>query len=409
MTNNNDTLPDKEKKEAIKQDNFSLKDEKKEEGSAQKPNFALRALLLLILFLVGVGAGVYFLPILKERLPVLAQWIGENDTIAITALNEKISSQQLAINQLTGQTADQERRLNQLSNTSDLILPSDLEGRLIALEEGLSIERPDMTPAIDTSQSSRIDMLLSRMSQLEASFIPLSKNMIDGAAAQKEREALQEENLSLSEKITFLENRLETLEAQAARDNTGLLLNMKIAELKKKVVSGEVYEKELETVKRLIENGSLNANIAVSDALEKLERFAASGLVTPEQLKRSFNGFIPNLITANNIDASASWWQNTLRKLQNMITVRKTDATAHDEKTIDGLIVDIESWLDNADLQSVLQVVETLPNSLQQLLGEWKMDIENWLYGEEAIETLESIAAESYLVSDIRLTLGNFA
>ena len=144
MTNNNDTLPDKEKKEAIKQDNFSLKDEKKEEGPAQKPNFALRALLLLILFLVGVGAGVYFLPTLKERLPVLAKWIGENDTIAITALNEKISSQQLAINQLAGQTADQERRLNQLSNTPDLIVPSDLEGRLRSEEHTSELQSPSV-------------------------------------------------------------------------------------------------------------------------------------------------------------------------------------------------------------------------------------------------------------------------
>lgn len=409
MTDKNDTLPEKIVKEDIKQDNFSLRGDKDEKSSSSKPNYALRALLLLIVFLAGISAGVYFLPTLKERLPIVAQWIGEDDTMVFADLNEKVSSQQSSIDQLTRQTFDQEKRLNQLSATPDIALSSELETRLEALEANLFSEQANNAPSIDTSQSNRIDMLLSRMSQLEASFIPLSKNMIDVAEAQKERDALQEDNLSLNEKIVLLQDRLDTLEVQAARDNTGLLLNVKIAELKKKVVSGEVYEKELETVRRLIEGGALKSNSAMSEAVEKLDRYASSGLVTPDQLKRSFNNFIPNLITAKNMDASASWWQNTLNKLQNMITVRKTDSTTDADKTIDGLIADIESWLDKADLRSVLEVVEALPFALQQLIGDWQTDVEDWLYGEEAIETLESIAAESYLVLNSNLYQENLA
>ena len=196
-----------------------------------------------------------------------------------------------------------------------------------SVKENLSIDTQENTPNFDASQSNRIDMLLSRMSQLEASFIPLSKNMFDGAQAQKEREALQKDALNLNEKLALLENRLATVETQAARDNTGLLLNLKIAELKKKVVSGEVYEKELETVRTLIETGSLKANNIMLAAIEELEKTAQAGLVTPDQLKRSFNGFIPDLISASNIDTSASWWQNTLNKLQNMISVRRTETS----------------------------------------------------------------------------------
>ncbi len=396
MTDKNDRLPTKN--EDIKQDNFSLKDDKENEKSLKIPNYALRALILLLLFITGVSTGIYFLPTLKERLPIVAEWTGENDNAVYTRLNEKVAEQQSAINQLTKQTANQEKRLNQLSKTQNMTLSSDLESRLSALEESFSIEPDDTAPIIDTSQSNRIDMLLSRMSQLEASFIPLSKNMIDGAEAQKEREALQEENLSLNEKMALLESRLGSLETQAARDNTRLLLNMKIAELKKKVVSGEIYKKELDTVRNIIDSGTMKTNIAMSNALDKLENFASTGLVTPDQLKHTFNDFIPDLITANNLDASASWWQNTLNKIQNMITVRNTDTRSDVNKTIDGLIADIESWLDTADLKSSLQLVETMPDALQQLLTNWKTDVENWIYGEEAIETLESIAAESYLV-----------
>lgn len=398
MTDKNDTLPDKKD---IVQDNFSLKDEKKKEASSNTPNYALRVLLLLILFLTGSITGIYFLPALQERLPFISEWVGENDDTTIAGLNGKILEQQSAINNLTKSSTDQERRLNQLSSSQNVELSDDIERRIGLLEENLSIEPQESTPNIDTSQSTRIDMLLSRMSQLEASFIPLSKNMIDGAEAQKEREALQKDALNLNEKLALLENRLATVETQAARDNTGLLLNLKIAELKKKVVSGEVYEKELETVRTLFETGSLKANNIMLAAIEELEKSAQSGLVTPDQLKRSFNGFIPDLISASNMDTSASWWQNTLSKLQNMISVRRTETSTAENKSLDGLINDIESWLNTADLNSVLQVVNTLPTALQELLTDWKTDVENWINGEEAIETLESTAAESYLVSNI--------
>ncbi len=398
MTDKNDTLPDKKD---IVQDNFSLKNEKKKEASSKTPNYALRVLLLLLLFLSGLITGIYFLPALQERLPFIAEWVGENDNTTLAELNGKILEQQSAINDLTKIAADQERRLNQLSSSQNAPLSDDIERRIGLLEENLSIDTQENTPNFDASQSNRIDMLLSRMSQLEASFIPLSKNMFDGAQAQKEREALQKDALNLNEKLALLENRLATVETQAARDNTGLLLNLKIAELKKKVVSGEVYEKELETVRTLIETGSLKANNIMLAAIEELEKTAQAGLVTPDQLKRSFNGFIPDLISASNIDTSASWWQNTLSKLQNMISVRRTETSTADNKSLDGMINDIESWLNTADFNSILQVVDTLPTALQELLTDWKADVENWINGEEAIETLESTAAESYLVSNI--------
>ena len=398
MTDKNDTLPDKKD---IVQDNFSLKNEKKKEASSKTPNYALRVLLLLLLFLSGLITGIYFLPALQERLPFIAEWVGENDNTTLAELNGKILEQQSAINDLTKIAADQERRLNQLSSSQNATLSDDIERRIGLLEENLSIDTQEYTPNFDASQSNRIDMLLSRMSQLEASFIPLSKNMFDGAQAQKEREALQKDALNLNEKLALLENRLATVETQAARDNTGLLLNLKIAELKKKVVSGEVYEKELETVRTLIETGSLKANNIMLAAIEELEKTAQAGLVTPDQLKRSFNGFIPDLISVSNIDTSASWWQNTLSKLQNMIFVRRTETSTEDNKSLGGMINDIESWLNTADFNSILQVVDTLPTALQELLTDWKADVENWINGEEAIETLESTAAESYLVSNI--------
>ena len=98
MTDKNDTLPDKKD---IVQDNFSLKNEKKKEASSKTPNYALRVLLLLLLFLSGLITGIYFLPALQERLPFIAEWVGENDNTTLAELNGKILEQQSAINDLT--------------------------------------------------------------------------------------------------------------------------------------------------------------------------------------------------------------------------------------------------------------------------------------------------------------------
>ncbi|MDG1707384.1 MAG: hypothetical protein P8H03_01410 [Emcibacteraceae bacterium] len=390
--------PSKSDNKEITQDNFTIDKKSKKNTAPQKSssNLALKALLLLILFLLGSAVGIYFLPTLKERLPIVATWIGQDDNQTLETINQAIDNQKNALSALQQKSVEQEKRLNQLSLNSNTNELQNLNDRLSSLEETLSVEVPQTDMATDTSQSTRIDMLLSRMSQLEAAFIPLSKNMLDGAVAEKEREQLKEDSGTLSEKMTSLENRLVDLETHAAKDNSGLLLNMKIADLKKKVISGNAYKEELDTVKRLIENGTLQANMAMTSAIDYLDAHANSGFSTPSQLKERFNALIPNMITTTNNSSETTWWQSTLESLENMISVRNT---GKDSAGIDGMIAKMESWLDSEEMENALASLNQLPSTLQQLLSDWKGDLEYWLKGEDAIETIETIAAESYLVS----------
>lgn len=398
MTKDKNEPPKSDKKD-ITQDNFTIDKKSKSKDGANKksPNIALRLLLLLILFLCGSAAGIYFLPTLKERLPDnIAKMIGVNNNQTLIAINQAIESQKNDLATLEQKSNEQERRLNQLISSSNTESLQGFSDRLSALEENISIAPTAENTSTDTSQSTRIDMLLSRMSQLEAAFVPLSKNMLDGAVAEKEREQLKEESGTLSEKMTSLESRLEGLETHAARDNSGLLLNMKIADLKKKVVSGAAYDEELNTVKRLIENGALQSNMALSSALAYLDTHSQNGLPTPSQLKARFNDLIPSMITTTSNSNDATWWQSTLEQLQNMVSVRNTSQTS---TGLDGMIAKMESWLESDEMDSALGFLNELPDALQQLLSNWKADLEFWLKGEEAIETIETIAAESYLVA----------
>ncbi|MDG1438674.1 MAG: hypothetical protein P8P98_06815, partial [Emcibacteraceae bacterium] len=334
--------------------------------------------------------------VIKERLPILAKWVGEENNQTLASINQAIASQKNALSTLQQRSNEQEKRLNQLSSSSNTESFQLLSDRLATLEKTLPVESSALNVPADTSQSTRIDMLLSRMSLLEAAFIPLSKNMLDGAVAEKERERLKEESSTLIEKMTSLGKRLEGLEAHAARDNIGLLLNIKIADLKKKVISGAAYDDELNAVKRLIESGTLQSNIAITSALTYLESHSQNGLPTPSQLKARFNDLIPSLITTTSNSSDTTWWQSTLERLENMVSVRNTQS---DSVGLDGMIAKMENWLKSNELESVLAVLNQLPSALQQLLADWKGDLEYWLKGEDAIETIETIAADSYLMA----------
>ena len=364
-------------------------------------NWAFRILIVVLLFVSGTVAGVYFMPALQERVPIIAQWAGSIGATAaiIDDMNKRVTDQQSQIRTLTQKITEQEFRLSQLSSSPSNEDTNALMTRMDTLEQSMSDAPSTTTSMPDSSQSTRIDMLLSRMSQLEASFIPLSKNMIDASKAEQERKALIEENLTFSDKLANLESRLIGMEKFAAKDNTGILLNLKIAELKRKVMSGEIYSNELNIVKELIENGSFQVNARVADALEYLSQKANDGILTPGQLERRFNELIPDILTAEDLAATSSWWSTALNNIKTAITIRKTDGTSYSTEGLDGLVTDIESWLKSSDLKSALDILASLPPAVQLLLDEWKIELETWLYSEDALNELELIAAEEYLTA----------
>ncbi len=383
----------------------SNKDNKKKTTGPTQPNWALRVLTVLLIFLTGAAASIYFMPSIKERLPFVANWIGEADNAELATLTQRVDAQQLQINTLTQQSTSLRNQLANVSTSpatgSDIDIAA-IEARITSLEE-ISQSGPELaeeqTPAVDTSQSARIDMLLSRMSQLEASFVPLSKNMVDAAQAEKERQSLQAENTTLSTKITDIESRLATVENIAAKDNAGLMINLKVAELKRKLISGQAYNQELEQLQNLIANSAHATNEKINAAIAHLSQNAMAGIETPSQLSNRFNELIPSLIASANIDEGGSWWQTTLNRLQNMITVRRTDNMSALEEGVDGMIAQIERWLQSEDLRSILAILETIPGAVQEMLQDWKADIENWLESQDAINDLETTVADVYLVN----------
>lgn len=390
MSKKNKAVPEKPVAKKVGNDN-----KKPAAKISTKPNWALRILIILLIFLAGAFAGLYFMPYLKERLPIVASWIGEDNSQSLVALSGQIAAHQTEIDALRQKSLEQDDLLSQLSVSSAAEIPADLIARIEVLEQGLSISPEDEQE--DNSQSTRIDMLLSRMSQLEASFIPLSRNMIDGAAAEKERQTLSDENASLLSKTSDLESRLLAVETIAAKDNSGLLVNFKIAELKRKLVSGAIYDNELDAITSLTGDGATISDVRFNSSLDYLAEKASSGIITPDKLRNDFNDLIPQLLSATDVIPAASWWQNMLNSIGNLVTIRKTDGTSYVESGLDGSISTIESLISRGDFNAALNIIPTLPGGAQALLANWEADTSRWAASEEALSELEIIAAESYL------------
>lgn len=409
-------MKDKDKPAANKNtnDNAAIKksaDDKKSappastpDNKSSKPTFSSRVLLVLLIFIAGMALSIYLMPTLSDRLPIVANWIESEQTSEVAPLVLRIDTQQMEIAALQRRTSELETALNNLSTQEGELIPSDIEERIVALETLASGNAPEQTessvPASDSSQSTRIDLLLSRMSQLEASFVPLSKNMLDAGQAELEREQLASNTASLSEKLAELENRLSSVEQATARDNSGILLNLKITDLKRSFDRGNPYSAEIAAIEKIISDSSLAGNISATNALTALKQKSTTGIITIEDSWRRFNALIPAMLKEKGKDQNASWMQNTLKSIKNLITVRQTDISKPNTSDLDNLLAQIEIYLRQRNPQAAADTADALPERIGEVLTTWRAELQLLIDGSNAIVELENLATESYLLEE---------
>ncbi len=374
-------------------------------GKSNKPTLSFRILMVLLIFIAGMALSVYLMPTLKERLPFVANWIGGDSMSEVSALGQRLDNQQSDITALRGRINELENNIDLSSANNNAIIPSDLEERLATLETLVSeaqsaLENTVVAAPIDTSQSGRIDMLLSRMSQLEASFVPLSQNMLDAGQAREERRQLASETATLSEKLANLENRLGSVEQIAAKDNSGILLNLKVADLKRSFERGIPYAADMDAINQIINNSPLAENTDIANALATLNRNSTSGIITIEQSMRGFNDLIPEILKEEGKDPEASWIQNTLSALKNMITVRQTDMASPNASDLDNMIAQIELYLSQHNPEAAVRTADDLPVKIKNIVAPWRADLQSLIDGTEAILQLEKQATENYLIKN---------
>lgn len=369
---------------------------------AANPNWALRLLIILLVLLAGAGGGLYALPLIKDRLPIVAQWIGESNnpeadvlTQTIRSLEDRLATQEENIRTLQTQNQAINQAINQ--RLADIGEPQvnkidpALLARLDKLEQG---QLDNNSREDDLSQSARIDMLLSRMSQLEASFVPLSRGLSEAQEARQERANLADHDLVQTETLNQIESRLTQVENYAARDNNGALLAFRIGELRKKINHGQAFDRELAAVENMIQQGSMAYNDLISDSLSWLSQYK-DGVATDVRLKDQFQGLIPALIRAKGQEQDTPWWQRVYGSAKNLIIIRKT--ADNEGASLDGIIAKTLDLLNRRDVQNALTMLKKLPDEVRERLALWTRQAEIYLRAQDEMDRIESLTAAYYL------------
>lgn len=366
----------------------SVADRKTEPKKSASANWSLRFLLVIVIFLLGSGASVYFLPALKERLPLLDKWVvpaSKPDTLLaekIAALEIRLARQGMDIQAL------------QAARKGAAAPEPELLARLHSLEQ---TENNQIDQKTLMSQAARIDMLLSRMSQLEASFIPLSRSLADAQEMRLERTQLADVTRTQTEQLHDMENRLNKVEDFAARDNKGALIAFRIGELRRKVTSGKAYGAEIDALATMVSHGAFALNDQIAQSLDWLDQHRA-GIVTGDKLRDRFDDLIPALIRSETSHKDDPWWKRAYNSTRNLIMIRKTENTTGEN--LDNIIAGAHRMLERLDLDQALALLQQLPDNIRQTLAAWIMQAEIYLHAEDELNRLESLTAGYYLDSE---------
>ncbi len=362
---------------------------KAEPEQSEKPNranWSLRILLMIIVFLLGSGTALYFLPSLKERLPVLDKWVG------VRPIPEPDTTIADRIAVLENRLAGQDRDIQALKDADNT--PPGPDPLLLERLESLEVAK---TQKDDISQAARIDMLLSRMSQLEASFVPLSKSLAEAQEMRLERTQLAEAAKTQAEQLNNIEYRLGKVEGFAARDNKGALVAFRIGELRRKVTSGAAYGAEIDALTAMVSQGSLALDDQITEALAWLNRHR-DGIVTHGKLRDQFADLIPTLIRTESSHKDDPWWTRAYNSTKNLIMVRKTDNTAG--KNLDNIIANAHKMMERLDLTQALALLKQLPDNIRETLNSWILQAEIYLQATDELSRIESLTAGYYLDSE---------
>jgi len=367
-------------------------------------NWSLRILLILVVFLLGSGAGLYFLPVLKDRLPFVANWVQGDGASSAGLENSQLAERVTALeHRLEHRLGQQDAEIESLRMASSAEAPQSpqLAERLDRLEQAaLQAEGQKETAKENMSQpdqAGRIDMLLARMSQLEASFIPLSRGLSDTQEARLQRAQLTENAAGQAEKLDQLGQRLDVVERYAARDNSGALLAFRIGELRRKVTSGADFGPEITALKAMTTRGSLAYNSRLNDAVSWLGQHSG-GVTTRAKIRDQFDDLIPALIRAGSSHPDDPWWKRAYNSGKNLIMVRKTNDK--EAEGLDGIIADAHQKLSQFDLNEALALLKQLPDNVRDALDVWIMRAEIYLQADQEMDRIESLAAAYYLDSE---------
>ncbi|MEM7568973.1 MAG: hypothetical protein AAF337_04185 [Pseudomonadota bacterium] len=317
------------------------------------------------------------------------------DTSAVEALETRLDALVTQVEQVASAQAAQSDSYARLQETLSA-MPADGEGGVSPAVVAALRTRLDDLASAQTSAGSAFDGLKEQVSQLTSDVEAASDGTASASALSQVSDALRarldslEERVdvvsqaassaadpqslatmedSVSGKLSDFETRLGALENVRQQATAAMVAGLETARLAQAVASGRPYGAELKALTQLKAQAG-PALPDVSDLLDEIAPFAASGIPSGATLASQLEGRARQVLTAIDTPPDASWWEQLLARVRNLVTIRQVGAGADGAAPTDAL-ARAEAAARTGEWQTVVSEIETLPAGAQESLGPW--------------------------------------
>ncbi|HLB06944.1 MAG TPA: mitofilin family membrane protein [Alphaproteobacteria bacterium] len=237
--------------------------------------------------------------------------------------------------------------------------------------------------------SERLDALARRLDQAPAAVAPapLGESVALGRRlAQLERSLAA---LAASDRVLALDERLSALEAAYERDRVrsalGLKLFLAVQQLRAAAREGSRFDAELALLETLAGDDK-----EVMLLVEPLEANAGSGIPTLSLLQARFAGVANQAVSAALAPEGAGWVDQTLRKLSEVVAVRRTGAELEGD-SVEARVARAEATLAAGDLAGAVGELGALSGPAAAAVAPWLKDARARLAAEAQLEALDRL------------------
>ncbi len=351
---------------------------------------------LVILFVAGAVAGIYYLPALKDHLPFVAAWLpAQKPDAELAQMQARLNALEGALATVKGDVARHGDDISDLRAANTRLATS--VNRVEALAQTVNAA-PSVAAPVEQAQekpppkadedkgplAARLDMLMLRVGQIESAFVPLSEKVTRQEGAAAETATLAAHAQTLDERIKALNNRLDRLEQSASADAKQALLVLTYASLRRAAEAGRSIAAETQALGSLAQG---KARAALGPALDRLTALSTTATPSLTALKEQFPVAVDKILDAARLPDNAKWWQRIWARITGLVTVRKTGEISGDSAA--AIVSRAESRLGDGDLKGAVDALQDLTGSAARAAAPWLAEAGHRLALDAALDNVE--------------------
>jgi len=251
------------------------------------------------------------------------------------------------------------------------------------------------TPAA-TAPVPDVAELARQLAALEAEVSRLQGETAADASTSEAVTSMGAQIAHMLNQLTEQQQRLATLEQASPQALVKPMAILGVARLRQAVEQGSSYVGALDGVHRLLDKTALPE--PANAALLTLDAHKTEGVISALALRDGFAEKIDDIIDAEAAPEGASWWDRTLARLKNMVTMRPTgDAKGQDAPAI---VARAEAALNRGEVDRAVTELQGLSPGAAVAAADWLQQAQTRQSVLGAVDMLEAALLDEAVPKD---------